>query len=44
MEVRVNKKLKCPNPPGVMVELREGYTGRVCITQLAEEWENMPLR
>ena len=44
MEVRINTKIKCPNPPGIMVELREGFTGRVCITQLSEEWENMPLR
>ena len=44
MEVRVTTKIKCPNPPGIMVELREGYTGRVCVTELAEDWENMPLR
>ena len=42
---RVNRKLRITSPPALMLELRGGYIGRCCITELAEqdEWTNMPL-
>jgi hypothetical protein len=42
---RINKSLRQTLPPSLMVELRGGFVGRCCITELDEvdEWENMPL-
>ena len=41
----VNRKLTELNSPALMVEMRAGFFGRCCITELAEEsdWENLPL-
>jgi hypothetical protein len=37
--------LRPTDPPALMVDLRGGYTGRCCITELAEadDWTNMPV-
>jgi ribosomal protein S1 len=42
---RLNSKVRQLLPPSMMVDLRGGYIGRCCITELEEpdEWENMPL-
>jgi ribosomal protein S1 len=42
---RINRKLRLYRAPSLMLELRGGYHGRCCITELEEpdEWTNMPL-
>lgn len=42
---RVNKSLPSIHAPSLMLDLRGGYVGRCCITELDEpdEWVNMPL-
>lgn len=42
---RINRSLAPCMPPSLMLELRNGYIGRCCITELAEhdDWINMPL-
>ena len=42
---RVNSSLGVPQPPALMVELRGGFTGRCCITELSEpsSWSTFPL-
>ena len=43
---KVSDQLEVADRPAVMVELRDGYSARCCITELADEqdWVNMPLR
>lgn len=42
---RVNHSLRQQRSPALMLELRGGFTGRCCITELDEpdDWVNMPL-
>ena len=42
---RVNHSLRQQRAPALMLELRGGFTGRCCITELEEpdDWVNMPL-
>jgi ribosomal protein S1 len=42
---RINLKLPNALAPSLMMDLRGGFVGRCCITELEEvdEWENMPL-
>jgi hypothetical protein len=42
---RINRKIRLYRAPSLMLELRGGYHGRCCITELEEpdEWTNMPL-
>ena len=42
---RIQRSLKPVNGPALMLELRGGFVGRCCITELEEpdEWFNMPL-
>lgn len=42
---RINRSLETFHPPALMMELRGGYVGRCCITELEEvdDWVNMPL-
>lgn len=42
---RINTSISPRLPPALMLDLRGGFTGRCCITELNEvgEWENMPL-
>lgn len=42
---RIQRSMKSVNGPALMMELRGGYVGRCCITELEEpdEWFNMPL-
>ncbi|KAG7347708.1 30S ribosomal protein S1 [Nitzschia inconspicua] len=42
---RINRSLPQIHAPSLMVELRGGFVGRCCITELDEpdEWSNMPL-
>lgn len=42
---RIRRSLKPIGPPSLMLELRGGYLGRCCVTELEEvdEWTNMPL-
>merc|ERR1712032_1349806 len=41
----INTKSRMVGPPSLMLNLRGGYVGRCCITELADkdDWENMPL-
>ncbi len=41
---RINKKSIAQGPPSLMMSLRGGFTGRCCITEVADvsEWTNMP--
>ena len=41
----INRSLPVLNPPALMLDLRGGYIGRCCITELEEpdDWTNMPL-
>jgi hypothetical protein len=42
---RVNRTLPSVHPPDLMLDLRGGFVGRCCITELEEmnEWKNFPL-
>ncbi len=42
---RINTSISPRLPPALMLDLRGGFIGRCCITELYEvdEWENMPL-
>ena len=42
---RVNHHLRATDPPSLMLDLRGGYAGRCCITELEEvdDWANMPM-
>ena len=42
---RINAKSKPMGPPSLMLNLRGGFAGRCCITELADvdDWDNMPL-
>ena len=42
---RVNRSIPSLLPPSLMLDLRGGFVGRCCITELEEpdEWANMPL-
>lgn len=42
---RINRFLVPVAPPSLMLDLRGGFVGRCCITELEEpdDWENMPL-
>ena len=42
---RINRFLVPLAPPSLMLDLRGGFVGRCCITELEEldDWENMPL-
>lgn len=42
---RINRAMRLYRAPSLMLDLRGGYHGRCCITELEEvdEWENMPL-
>jgi ribosomal protein S1 len=42
---RINRSLHASTPPALMLDLRGGFVGRCCITELEEpdEWTNMPL-
>ncbi len=42
---RINTSISPRLPPALMLDLRGGFIGRCCITELNEvgEWENMPL-
>jgi hypothetical protein len=42
---RINRKLHVQNPPALAVELRGGFVGRCCVTEMFEpdEWTNMPV-
>lgn len=45
VEGRVSTEVKAILPPCLMVRLRDGQIGRVCITEVADEdrWEDNPL-
>ena len=42
---RINTKARMIGPPSLMLNLRGNFTGRCCITELADvdSWDNMPL-
>jgi hypothetical protein len=42
---RINRKIHPQRAPALMLDLRGGFVGRCCITELDEvdDWENMPL-
>lgn len=42
---RIDRKLATANPPDLMLDLRGGFVGRCCITELDEvdDWTNFPL-
>lgn len=42
---RINNSMRLYRPPSLMLELRGGFRGRCCITELDEpdDWVNMPL-
>ena len=42
---RINKKMRMQGPPSLMLNLRGGFAGRCCITELSDidDWVNMPL-
>jgi ribosomal protein S1 len=42
---RIDRRLTVSSPPALMLELRGGFVGRCCVTELEEvdDWTNMPL-
>jgi ribosomal protein S1 len=42
---RINRKVPSANPPALMLDLRGGFIGRCCITEVDEpdDWRNMPI-